>query len=68
MLIQNFQPFRPDALSAETKENIPSVLMCAGLLHDLGDPPFGHFGEALIGEWFREHLDTMQYKGQPLRS
>ena len=67
MLVQNFRQFRPDALSAEAEENIPSVLMCAGLLHDLGNPPFGHFGEALIGEWFREHLDTMQYKGQSLR-
>lgn len=68
MLVQNFRPYRPDALSEEAEENIPTVLMCAGLLHDLGNPPFGHFGEALIGEWFREHLDTISYKGKPLRS
>lgn len=24
---------------------IPEVLACAGLLHDIGNPPFGHFGE-----------------------
>lgn len=68
MLVQNFRQYQPEALSVQDEENIPTVLMCAGLLHDLGNPPFGHFGEALIGEWFREHLDTITYKGTPLRS
>lgn len=27
--------------------SIPEVLSCAGLLHDLGNPPFGHFGKSL---------------------
>lgn len=26
----------------------------ACLMHDLGNPPFGHFGEAAISEWFSE--------------
>lgn len=34
-------------------EKIPSILSCAGLLHDIGNPPFGHFGEVVIGEWFQ---------------
>ncbi|HIZ41716.1 MAG TPA: dNTP triphosphohydrolase [Candidatus Gemmiger excrementigallinarum] len=49
------------------RTEIPSVLACVALLHDLGNPPFGHFGEALIGEWFRGALDRLTYKGQPLR-
>lgn len=37
-------------------ENIPSILACAGLLHDIGNPPFGHFGETVIGDWFKKEL------------
>ena len=29
------------------------VLRLAMLLHDIGNPPFGHFGEMVIREWFR---------------
>lgn len=32
--------------------NIPSVLAAVGLVHDLGNPPFGHQGEAAIRKWF----------------
>lgn len=39
---------------------IPEVLACTGLLHDMGNPPFGHFGEVIIGEWFRENLPTLK--------
>lgn len=38
---------------------IPDVLACTGLLHDMGNPPFGHFGEVIIGEWFKENLSYL---------
>ncbi len=49
-------------LELEESENIASVLLCAGLLHDLGNPPFGHFGEAVIGEWFENNLGKILYR------
>lgn len=53
----------------EIVEDIPVVLSCAGLLHDIGNPPFGHFGEVVIGEWFKKELekDSFSYKGRPIR-
>lgn len=33
---------------------IPTILEVVGLLHDIGNPPFGHFGEASVGEFFEK--------------
>lgn len=50
-------------------KEIPIVLSCAGLLHDIGNPPFGHFGEVVIGEWFKKKLEdkTFCYKGKKVK-
>lgn len=47
---------------SNSAEDISSVLLCAGLLHDLGNPPFGHFGETVIGEWFQNNLGKILYR------
>ncbi|BAE85078.1 deoxyguanosinetriphosphate triphosphohydrolase [Desulfitobacterium hafniense] len=62
MISKNKTKYRPKDIDNSRAENIASVLLCAGLLHDLGNPPFGHFGETTIGEWFQEHLGTIKYK------
>ena len=46
---------------------ICDILQCAGLLHDIGNPPFGHFGETVIREWFRAHMGRLQLQGRPLK-
>ncbi len=48
------------------KEEICSILQCAGLIHDIGNPPFGHFGEVIIREWFKRNIPEMRFKGEKM--
>lgn len=48
------------------KEDICSILQCAGLIHDIGNPPFGHFGELAIREWFERNLPILKFHGKPI--
>ena len=50
------------------KEDICNILQCAGLIHDIGNPPFGHFGEIIIREWFQRNLPVLEFKGQKIDS
>lgn len=68
MISKNNTQYKPTDIDLEDAEGISSVLLCAGLLHDLGNPPFGHFGETVIGDWFKKNLSVIKYKGAPLNS
>jgi dGTPase len=46
----------------ENQADICDILQCAGLLHDIGNPPFGHFGETSIRPYFRENLSRISYR------
>lgn len=37
------------------RREVPALLATLGLAHDLGNPPFGHQGEAAISRWFAIH-------------
>ena len=50
------------------KEEICNILECAGLIHDIGNPPFGHFGETVIREWFLRNLPKLRYKGETVEN
>lgn len=43
-------------INPDYKGYIPSLLLTAGLIHDLGNPPFGHFGETAIQDFFKDHF------------
>ncbi len=43
-----------------------SVVEMACLMHDIGNPPFGHFGEAAINDWFSKRLAPKDAASQPL--
>lgn len=46
------------------REAAGNILECAGLLHDIGNPPFGHFGEDTIRDWFSQNLKSITLDGK----
>lgn len=55
-----------NGLTEDQMSDIVDILLCAGLIHDIGNPPFGHFGEIVIQEWFKTSLCKLTYKGETL--
>ncbi len=62
---ENIIAYKKDpTFTPQMKEDICNIVQCAGLIHDIGNPPFGHFGEIAIREWFQRNLSQLTYKGQ----
>lgn len=38
--------------------SISAILRTAALIHDIGNPPFGHFGEITIQNYFKKYLEA----------
>ncbi len=51
-----------EQIFSDNENNLSDIIQCAGLLHDIGNPPFGHFGEDIIGKWFETNLDAIEEK------
>ncbi|EKO3583117.1 dGTPase [Vibrio metschnikovii] len=49
------------------ERQIESIVEMSCLMHDVGNPPFGHFGEQAINDWFSKNLLSlvMNNKGEP---
>ncbi len=52
---------KDESFDPSYQQDICDILQCAGLLHDIGNPPFGHFGETVIREWFKANLPKLEY-------
>jgi dGTPase len=45
---------KDDTLDEDLRYIIETIAATCGLLHDTGNPPFGHFGETAIRSWFKD--------------
>ena len=57
---------KDETFTPEHKAAVCDILQCAGLIHDIGNPPFGHFGETAIQDWFKKNLERLTFKGRTL--
>lgn len=48
----------------EDTEKLCALLQTAGLIHDLGNPPFGHYGEQVIQKWVEDKKNELGFKDQ----
>lgn len=52
--------FEDEGEAYETAQQIRAILKTASLLHDIGNPPFGHFGEDTIKDYFDNFFKNPQ--------
>ncbi|WP_270595100.1 deoxyguanosinetriphosphate triphosphohydrolase [Faecalibacillus faecis] len=63
---KNNNSYKDYQKNKEEMSTIPDLLACAGLIHDIGNPPFGHFGEVVMSDWFKDNIKHLKYKGKQL--
>ncbi len=62
ILLQEEVEKKPDSSKEEMiarQEDVLKIVECASLVHDLGNPPYGHFGEDIIRQWFKKNLPSI---------
>jgi dGTPase len=51
-------------ITINEKGLLSSLLRVAGLIHDLGNPPFGHFGEEAVKKFFVDYFKKQEKEGK----
>ncbi len=54
-------------ISSQQARDMSDILLCAGLIHDIGNPPFGHFGEMVIRDWYWKNIDGLSVSGRGVK-
>lgn len=65
-LIKVIEKKEKDRKTRRCIKNIPTILKSAALIHDLGNPPFGHISEGVISKWFSDNLSKLYFKNNKL--
>ena len=55
--VEKFLVAEKEDISMHKSGCLSSLLRTSGLVHDLGNPPFGHFGEIAIQDFFKKFFD-----------
>ena len=55
--VEKFLVAEKEDISMHKSGYLSSLLRTSGLVHDLGNPPFGHFGEIAIQDFFKKFFD-----------
>ena len=62
---RKFKEIFSDDEARDLEKKIPTIIKTAGLLHDIGNPPFGHFGETIIQEHFSSQESYNAIRHEP---
>jgi dGTPase len=57
---------KSDPITEQQALDIQTIAATCGLIHDLGNPPFGHSGESAISSWFQgkdKEVGFFEFKG-----
>jgi dGTPase len=49
-----------DEWVSKNRGSLPTIAATCGLIHDIGNPPFGHAGETAISTWFEKRISVFE--------